>query len=120
MTTSRSDRRNGWHVLREDGAVTIARHRPPRFDVAAETVFAAVRPARLAHQVRQDLWRALSRLRGFSPVVRVESSHAGLRVIAGGRVDGALAKDQVASRITALLEDPANRARWAAWARRGT
>ena len=116
MTTSRS-RKNGWHVMREEGAVTIARHVPVRFDVSAETTFESVRAGRLAHQVRQDLWRALSSLRGFSPVVRVETQEPGLRLIAGGRVEGVIARESVTSRIRVLLDDPINRARWATWAR---
>lgn len=109
--------RRGWHILREEGALVLTRRLPPRLDVSAETLLPDGRKAALAHQVRQDLWRALRDLRGFSPVVRVEAAGTGLRVIAGGRVAGPV-PDGTGARIAALLESPAHRARWVAQARR--
>ena len=103
-----------WHILRDPGALTLARHLPPRFDVAAEAAMPPMRKGRLARQIRQDMWRALRHLRGFSPVVRVEEVSAGLHVTAGGRVAARVfPKAAAEARIAELLADPAHRARWA-------
>ncbi|WP_353474045.1 hypothetical protein PVT71_19150 [Salipiger sp. H15] len=107
----------GWHMQREGGAVTLARRNPARFDLKVETQLPPVgRPARLAHQVRQDMWRALRDLRGFAPVVRVTPIAGGITVEAGGEVAGALPRKAVEARIAEVLEDRANRARWMTWA----
>ncbi|MCB1358144.1 MAG: hypothetical protein KDK53_17190 [Maritimibacter sp.] len=100
-----------------DGGVVLARG-PVRFDVSAETFLPPALAGRIAHQVRQDLWRALRRLRGFAPVVAVTPRADGLRVVAGGAVAGAIPPG-TAARIAAVLDHPGNRARWIAHARRG-
>lgn len=109
--------RDRWHELREPGSYTLARRLPVRFDVAVTTTLPKMRKARLAQQVRQDLWRALQNVRGFSPVVRVVETDAGCEVTAGGSVD---AKTFPRARMEAVLEevlgDPRRRARWARWA----
>jgi len=111
-------RRPAWHMLRDAGVLTLTRRVPPRFDVVAETTLPAARKGALAHQIRQDIWRALQHLRGFSPVVRIEDDGAGLRVRAGGRVDArSFARAAADARIAEVLENPANRARWLAHAR---
>ncbi|MEO0360348.1 MAG: hypothetical protein AAF322_04530, partial [Pseudomonadota bacterium] len=71
---------------------------------------------RLAHQVRQDVWRALRRLRGFSPAVEVRDAPGGVTVRAGGRVDGPVPPG-AAERIASVLADERNRRRWLACAR---
>lgn len=112
--------RERWHILREEGALTLARHLPPRFDLAAEADFPPARKGRLAQQIRQDLWRCLRQLRGFCPVVRVEEDGAHLKVRAGGAVLArSFPKAEAEARIAALLADPAHRARWLAHARQG-
>lgn len=74
---------------------------------------------RLAHQVRRDLWRALRRVRGFAPVVRVEGPEAGrVTVQAGGRLAAPGAEAQVRAAAAALLADEALRGRWTAFAAR--
>ena len=108
--------RDNWHILQEDGALTVARRVPVRFDLSVETHLQAHGRLRIAHQVRQDMWRALKGLRGFAPAVRVEACDGALRVIAGGQVDGAVPKAQAEARIAQVLENPANRARWQRWA----
>ncbi len=100
----------------EGGGVVLSRG-CARFDVAAETHLPAAAPAAVAQQVRQDVWRALRRLRGFAPVVSVTPDGAGLRVIAGGAVAGAIPPG-TGARIAAVLEDRGNRARWLAHALR--
>lgn len=101
----------GWHILREAAALTLCREQPALFDVAVTVDLPAADPLRLAHQIRQDVWRAAQRVRGFSPVVRVETCGAGLRVSAGGRVAGRV-PGNLAPRIAAVLDSEANRRRW--------
>lgn len=100
-----------WHITQEAGSVTLSRHLPARFDVAAHTHLPPARPVRLAHQIRQDLWRALQRVRGFSPVVRLEPTGTGWTVTAGGRALGPMSP-HITQVIETLLNDPTKRARW--------
>lgn len=110
--------RDHWHILRQDGALTLARRLPVRFDLSAETVLPPARKGRLAQQIRQDLWRVLRHLRGFSPVVRIEEDGSHLKVRAGGSVAArTFPKQQAEAQIAALLDSPAHRARWLAHAR---
>lgn len=109
-------RRNRWHVERNGEAVTVWRGAPLRFDLAVEARFPAMGRERLARQIRQDMWRALQRLRGFRPAVRVTRQGDGLQVVAGGAVDGAYPKARAEDAIRAILDDPANRARWQRYA----
>lgn len=108
--------RNEWHIQREDGALTLARRLPVRFDLSATTILPGGDLARLAHQIRQDMWRALRNMRGFAPVVRVERCAQGVRITAGGQVAGRVPRAQAEARIKALLETPERRARWLRWA----
>lgn len=102
-----------WHITREGDTLTLARRLPAKMDVSATTRLPAVRRGRVAHQVRQDLWRALQSLRGFAPVVTVTRDAGGLIVEAGGEVAGAVPPG-TQGRIADLLEDPVCRARWVA------
>lgn len=102
--------RGGWHILPGEPLV-LTRRLPPRFDVAAEANFNATSRRRLAHQIRQDLWRALQDVRGFSPVIQVSREEEGLAVKAGGRVEGRV-HPGLNDRIARLLADPALRQRW--------
>lgn len=107
--------RKGWHILRDGDRLTLTRRLPVRFDVQAETVLRDGSRARMAQQIRQDLWRQLQNLRGFSPVVELTRKDGQLHVRAGGRVDGAVAPG-LEARIAALLSHPKARARWQAYA----
>ncbi len=100
-----------WHILRADGGLTLARHLPPRFDFSVRTTLGPGNAVRLAHQVRQDLWRALQNLRGFSPVVRLTPCGSGWALTAGGRALGNVT-DTHLSLARNVLENPENRARW--------
>lgn len=114
-------KKTGWHILRDEHAVTVARHLPARFDLRVEAMLTAPGPVSLtalAHQVRQDMWRALQRLRGFSPVVRVCRTDQGLQIEAGGRVP--VVSGAATDRLVALLNDPIKRRRWLAHAGRQT
>jgi len=105
--------RDRWHLIREaDGALTLARRLPARFDLAVEGQVPEAPRARVAHRLRQDTWRALRHLRGFAPVVRIWRVPGGLRVRTGGMVTGRFARAQAEARVAALFEDPARVARW--------
>lgn len=103
--------RSGWHILKDDAGLTLCRHLPPRFDFVVRTVLPGGQALRLAHQIRQDLWRALQTLRGFSPVVRLEWIAECWHVMAGGRVLAPVTAT-VSARAQAVLNDPGNRVRW--------
>ena len=102
-------------MRREGDTVTLARHWPPVFDVSGDAAFPAVRPGRLAHQIRQDMWRELKKLKGFAPAVEITLGDP-FTVRAGGRVARHI-PPRIDARIADLLEDPANRKRWLAYAR---
>ncbi len=105
--------RSAWHILRAGPVLTLARHLPARFDVVAETRLPLSGRLRLASQIRQDLWRALQRQRGFSPVIEVTNEGADLRVQAGGRVMArSFDRGYLEARIAEVLDSPDNRARW--------
>lgn len=108
---------NGWHILRDDGRYVLARRLPARFDIEATSAFPPLDPARLARQVRQDVWRALKSLRGFTPVVEITCGQMGVIVRAGGQMANGAAIPPTAHRdLAELLSDPSHRARWSRWA----
>ena len=94
----------------------LARHLPARFDFAVRTTLGPGNALRLAHQIRQDMWRALQDLRGFSPVVRLEPQAAGWDVTAGGRALGSVPARHMAV-AQSVLDCPQNQARWIRHAR---
>ncbi|MEM9902530.1 MAG: hypothetical protein AAF865_14380 [Pseudomonadota bacterium] len=105
--------RQTWHILRDGESLTVSRRLPVRWDVAGETdVPGARRRLRLAHQIRQDLWRALRRQRGFSPAVEVRRAGPRICVRAGGRIEGPFNRCTLEARIAVLLADDLARARW--------
>ncbi|WP_417267342.1 hypothetical protein [Celeribacter baekdonensis] len=111
--------RSQWHISEADGALILSRRLPAQFDVAVKTVIsggAGLRKARIAHQVRQDMWRALQNLRGFSPVVRVATHGPDLEITAGGTIAGRFPKAATEARVSEVLENPELRARWARYA----
>lgn len=103
--------RNRWYVLHEEGALTLCRQTPARFDVSVTVELPLADPLRLAQQVRQDMWRAVQNVRGFSPVVKVIPSDGGLQLTAGGQVAGRV-PGNLAAQIAMVLEDEAKRRRW--------
>ena len=105
-----------WHTVMESGALTLARRMPVRFDLAVVVMLPGGARGRIARQVRQDMWRALRTLRGFSPAVRVADCDGGLEITAGGQVDGPLPRAWAEARIAQVLNCPKNRARWQRWA----
>ena len=103
--------RGRWHILHENGDWVLARHLPVRFDLMARGAIAWCHPVRLMHQIRQDVWRALQGLRGFSPVVRLARIVEGWSIEAGGRVTGPVAPVWEA-RLIGVLENGHHKARW--------
>ena len=106
-----------WYITRGAGELTLSRQLPARFDVVASTTLPEGDPLRLAHQIRQDMWRMLKRVRGFSPVVQLTREGDVIRIKAGGRVAAPVAPG-LSAKIAALLACPAHRARWVAQAKR--
>ncbi|WP_193142558.1 MULTISPECIES: hypothetical protein [unclassified Meridianimarinicoccus] len=109
-------RRNGWHMVKTDDGLTLARRLPARFDVEATTRLPRLRARVLAHEVRKDLWRLLRSQRGFSPVIELSERDGGLFLRAGGQIAGPV-PGGLGSRIAHMLETPALRHRWATHAR---
>ncbi|MEP2783760.1 MAG: hypothetical protein ABJP33_15250 [Pseudoruegeria sp.] len=107
-----------WHINRTDDQLTLSRQLPVQFDIEAETTMPTVLRGRLAHQIRQDMWRKLQSLRGFSPAVEITSIEGGLRVRAGGRVSAnPFPKAKLEAQIQELLNSESHRSRWLASAR---
>ncbi|MEM7238112.1 MAG: hypothetical protein AAF501_09860, partial [Pseudomonadota bacterium] len=71
---------------------------------------------RIAHQVRQDLWRSLRRIRGFVPVVRVGESNGGIAIRAGGRLLAGRPTVRDIERVAEVIENQTNQRRWMAFA----
>ncbi|WP_306132100.1 hypothetical protein [Roseivivax marinus] len=111
--------RHGWYWAEADGALVHARHWPPRFDVSAEGTFPRVSSRKLAVAIRQDLWRKMKRLRGFSPVVTITHNDEFFSVRIGGRVGKAPVSESVQTMLEDLLTSPTHRAAWRKWAGRG-
>ena len=109
--------RRNWHILSDGDALVLARRIPVRMDFAASVAFPACNRLLLAQQIRQDLWRKLQRLKGFSPVVRITREGDQLQVTAGGQVDGAI-PDGLTDQVAEILSAPALRQRWLAHATR--
>lgn len=105
--------RHGWHIDRDGETLTLSRQRTARFDLAEVTFLPGDGLVRslIAHQVRQDMWRKLQRLRGFCPAVRVTTQPGGVAILAGGAVAGPVT-DRARSAVSDLLQDPDLRARW--------
>lgn len=99
-------------MVRDGDTLIYGRRFPARFDVSAQSSFPMLRRGRLAMQIRQDLWRELQSLRGFSPAIEVRTMDGGVIVRAGGSVDGRFPKSTTADRIQQLLDDPKKRVRW--------
>lgn len=109
--------RDSWHFERDGDRLTLSRGRRVRFDVSAETRLGHVARGKLAMQVRQDIWRALQGLRGFSPVVEVVRDAEGLFLRAGGEVAAPVfPKAWAEARLTEVLSCPDRRRRWQAFA----
>ena len=108
--------RDGWIEQAEAGAWVHARRWPCRMDLAVTAPVSARAGRRLARAIRQDMWRLLRDLRGFSPLVRVSALPDGAMVTAGGQLDAPWPRAATMARLSDLLADPARQARWRNWA----
>ena len=111
--------RSTWHITQNGDSLVVSRRLPGRMDFAVQTDLPDGNRMRVAHQIRQDIWRALQDLRGFAPVVQVARGASGLTVEAGGQVEGKFNREQVQQVVAGVLENASNRARWVAQATRG-
>lgn len=92
---------------------------PVRFDFSAQVMLPRCAKRRLASQIRQDMWRLLQNLRGFSPIVRVEDAGEQLRITAGGRMDRQpFPKGNCEEKLRDMLADRKNAIRWVTFARK--
>ena len=101
---------------RDEDRLTLSRRRGARMDVCSEARFPDVSRGRLATQIRQDLWRELQVLRGFSPVIEILRSEGGLTVRAGGQLESVAPKAEIERKIADLLADTEKRERWVRFA----
>lgn len=110
----------GWVIQRNGACLTLGRAGRFGMDVMATRTLDAgpVGRGRLAHQIRQDLWRNLRHITGFSPVVKVMRNGPTLTITAGGEVSRKpFPKQQIETQIADLLGDPAHIRRWLTHAR---
>ena len=114
-----------WRIVEEGAATVIARPSTPlRWDISVSRAWPAEATGRafrlsLAHQIRQDIWRALRGTRGFAPLVRVYAANGMIEAQAGGvLMTGAGRPEALAERIAEVLDAPAYRRRWLAHAGR--
>lgn len=111
--------RSKWHIQRDEDALTLARNLPVRFDIQAQAELPRCGKRRLAMQIRQDMWRLLQDLRGFSPIVRVEEAGESLRVTVGGRMDQQnFPRGKAEEKLREMLSDRKNAIRWVTYARK--
>ena len=106
---------NTWLIDKTDDYVLVTRRKPVRWDISAQTTFPRCHPLRLAHQIRQDVWRQLQRIKGFCPAVEIKIGEV-LEVRAGGRVLRHVPPG-ASDKVHALLTDSGIRNRWLAFAR---
>lgn len=104
--------KRGWHVWDDGATYLVVRRHPVRWDFSAQTRLPDMGRRRLAHAVRQDMWRVLQRVRGFAPVVSVTRDAQGILLRAGGQVEGRMS-GAIGARVAQMLDDPARHAAWA-------
>ena len=105
--------RDHWHIEVDGDRLTLSRNAQARFDVAVDVELPLAGRRFVAQQVRQDIWRALQNLRGFSPVVEVLRLDDRLVVKAGGQVDGGnFPKAWAEGVLSTVLDNADNQARW--------
>ncbi|MEM6624356.1 MAG: hypothetical protein AAF674_19195 [Pseudomonadota bacterium] len=112
-----------WSLTHDAGRThLVARGIPDRWDIWAAAVWTADLPAdplspqvraRLAHQIRQDIWRAAQRVRGFVPRVTLEQTDGHLTIRAGGTITtDTPCPAGLTDALAAILQNDKNRRRW--------
>ncbi|MDG1430811.1 MAG: hypothetical protein P8L68_00425 [Paracoccaceae bacterium] len=105
--------RERWNIDIDGDKLILSRNPVARFDFCVEATLPDASRLRVAHQVRQDMWRRLQTLRGFSPVVEVERCDSGLLVRAGGQIEAKRFPQRWAERqVQTMMECPITRQRW--------
>lgn len=104
-----------WIIDQSETHLLVTRRKPVRWDVEARTEFPPAHALRLAHQIRQDMWRELQKIKGFCPAVEIEYGDQ-LKVRAGGRVARHV-HPKANEWVEDLLNNPLNRRRWLAYAK---
>ena len=80
-------KRGNWFEIYDGPCFTVARRLPARFDISREVLMPLMSAPRLAHQIRQDMWRKLQSIRGFLPVVEITHRGGAFTHTGRGRVD---------------------------------
>ena len=101
-----------WHILWDEPQLTLCRHLPPRFDLRAQTRLPGGDPVRLAHQIRQDIWRRLQSVRGVLAGDPPDRRPA--HMLGGDRRRAAALPiaSALTTRLEEVLEDHSTRRRW--------
>jgi hypothetical protein len=109
-------KRGNWFEIYDGPCFTLARRLPARFDISREVVMPLMSAPRLAHQIRQDIWRKLQSIRGFLPVVEITHRGAHLHIRAGGELTCPAPFERSGERIFDVLSNRDNQRRWAGFA----
>lgn len=109
-------KRGNWFEIYDGPCFTLARRLPARFDISREVVMPLMSAPRLAHQIRQDIWRKLQSIRGFLPVVEITDCGAHLHIRAGGELTCPAPFERSGERIFDVLSNRDNQQRWAGFA----
>ena len=105
---------NMTHLIRNGPTLTLACRMPIRWDMEARAHLGAgpLSRTRVAPQIRQDIWRALQKLRGFAPLVEVTEVAGGYDLRAGGTVAARFPRAHTIAGILEVLRDRDRQARW--------
>ena len=106
---------NTWIIEQSDERILVTRRKPVRWDVSAQAEFPRCRALRLAHQIRQYMWRELQKIKGFCPAVEIQIGNT-LHVKAGGRVARHV-HPRASQWVDDLLNSDTHRRRWMAYAK---
>ena len=109
-------KRGNWFEIYDGPCFTVARRLPARFDISREVLMPLMSAPRLAHQIRQDMWRKLQSIRGFLPVVEITHRGAHLHIRAGGELTCPAPFERSGDRIFDVLSNRDNHWRWAGFA----
>ena len=109
-------KRGNWFEIYDGPCFTLARRLPVRFDISCEVSMPLMSAPRLAHQIRQDIWRKLQSIRGFLPVVEITDCWAHLHIRAGGELTCPAPFERSGERIFDVLSNRDNQRRWTGFA----